>query len=211
MGRSDKAYNEPILLGDKSNCDTRFYTLVSPFKKPLNFINELEFLCTQWQGLILSIFLSDSSVYTLLKENETVQHLFEEITRKYPAVPILFNEKIADYCFILNNGSLDYLKTNLEKKSSELLIADNIFLTNRENLVFYESINFYDGIWIEGINLSYKLDIEILKEHYCNYVNKIELIKEIKNYPFVESISKYSCNYNAPKNLDSQIKPDLSV
>ena len=193
MGRSNKTYNRPILLGNKNNCEAKFYSLASPFKRPLNFINELEFLCSQWQDFKLYIFVSDSNVYTELKENKIVENVFKEVSERYPVEPIFFNEEISDFYFLLNRNSLLYLKEKLKNISSELLIADTIFLTNKDNLVFYECINFYDGIWVESINLYCKLDIGIIKEHYCNYVNKIELIKEIKEYPFIKNLLEYSC------------------
>ena len=190
---SYKTYNKPILLGNKNNCKAKFYSLASPFKRPLNFINELEFLCSQWQDFKLYIFVSDSNVYTELKENEIVKNIFIEVSKKYPVKPISFNKKVSDFYFLLNKDSLHYLKEKLKNISSELFIADTIFLINRDNLVFYECINFYDGIWTEGVNLSCKLDIETVKEHYCNYVNKIELNKEVKEYPFIENLLEYSC------------------
>jgi len=193
MGRSNKTYNRPILLGNKNNCEAKFYSLASPFKRPLNFINELEFLCRQWQDFKLYIFVSDSSVYTELKENEIVENVFKEVSKRYPVEPIFFNEEISDFYFLLNKNSLLYLKEKLKNIASELLIVDTIFLTNKDNLVFYECINFYDSIWVEGVNLSCKLDIEIIKEHYCSHVNNIKLIKEIEYYPFVERLSVYSC------------------
>jgi len=181
-------------LGDKNNNSAKFYNLKTPLKKPLNFIEEIEFLVGICKNCKLAIFLSDSNVFTLLAEDERIKFSFEKIAKLYEAEPFCINGELSDYSFVLNEASLNKFKKFLNKTTSELLIADTILLINEENLVLYESVNFYDGIWSDGVSFSYDINKESLKKQYLPYSDGIELIQSIENYPYIVKILEYSFN-----------------
>jgi len=181
-----------IYLGDKKNNSAKFYNLKTPLKKPLKFIEEMEFLVSICKNCKLAIFLSDSNVFTLLAEDERIKFAFEKIAKSHEVEPFCINKELSYYSFVLNETSLNEFKQFLNKSTSELLIADNIFLINEENLVLCEYVNFYDGVWSDGASFSYNIDKESLKRHYFSYSDGVDLMQSIDSYPYIEKILEYS-------------------